>query len=101
MARKIKNPEWKEDLEFLLSKNASFTTACRLARVSQLTARRHGFKAKQRKFIHEHHDDIVQMRQDRLTAEEIAEKTGFSVGAINAYCQAVGIKKRKKGEPRS
>ena len=92
MARKPKNPEWKTDLEYFLSKGLPLYKACKYAQVNWETAKAHGYGTK-RRLITEHHNEIVEMRLERKTYREIADILGFSANAIYIYCAIQNINK--------
>lgn len=100
MARRPKNPNWKEDLTFALSRGVGFTSACKYAQISLSTARRYQFSKEKTATLSDYHNTIIDMRKKGKTLEEISSEINFCISRISNYCTKHGIKKPSKLEIR-
>jgi DNA-binding CsgD family transcriptional regulator len=96
----FKNPHWKEELEFALSRGISLKSACKYAQVNINTVYKYGFKANDKIGIKKYHDTIVEMRKQGKNLNEISNAIGYGINSIFKYCKKQGIKKPRKLEIR-
>jgi DNA invertase Pin-like site-specific DNA recombinase len=97
---RFKNPYWKEELEFALSRGISLKSACKYAQVPLSTAYKYDFKSNKKPTIKEHHKTIVEMRKQGKNLNEISNAIGYGINSIFKYCKKQGIKKPRKSEIR-